>query len=200
MIALFCFTQKGRRRRQLCFVSFSTMYFFIAYCLCLGVSYFDFVILSFYSFIPLCVLPTYFTIQLIFAIIHGSYCTYLQYFQQKVFNFDKINESFTQKKIKKVMYTTQHIDTPPCTLPGTYIYFHKFSVELGSTCQDDDKCPKWTHVIILTDQCTQILTKSFLFVWKQGRKFKNCIYFHHSSQGIQNKNTNNPIQREIGTS
>ena len=55
-------------------------------------------------------LSAYFTIQLIFATIHGSYCTfgtihefhytilanyylYLQYFQQKVFNFSKISKS-----------------------------------------------------------------------------------------------------------
>ena len=58
-------------------------------------------------------LPTYFTIQLIFATIHGPtalfgtihrfHCTisanfylYLQYFQQKIFNFSKINGSQTQ--------------------------------------------------------------------------------------------------------
>ena len=44
-------------------------------------------------------LLTYFTIQLIFATIHGSHCTistniylYLQYFQQKVFRFSKLSE------------------------------------------------------------------------------------------------------------
>ena len=48
----------------------------------------------------------YFTIQFIFAIIHGSYYTisvnfyfYLQYFKQKVFNFNKINGSQINLKI-----------------------------------------------------------------------------------------------------
>ena len=51
-------------------------------------------------------LSTYFIIQLIFATIHGFYCTisanfyiYLQYFQQKVFSFSKINRSQTDPKI-----------------------------------------------------------------------------------------------------
>ena len=44
--------------------------------------------------------PAYFTIQLIFDTIHGSYCTissnfyiYLQYFQQKIFSFSNISGS-----------------------------------------------------------------------------------------------------------
>ena len=58
-------------------------------------------------------LPTYFTIQFIFATIHGptalfgtihgfhytisiNFYLYLQYFQQKIFNFSKINGSQTQ--------------------------------------------------------------------------------------------------------
>ena len=79
--------------------------------------------------------PTYFTIQHIFANIHGptaffstihrSHCTissnfyiYLQYFQQKIFNFSKISGSQTDPKYfdSKKFDTIFHINYIDCVL------------------------------------------------------------------------------------
>ena len=75
-----------------------------------GKNYFWQLILLFNLFLLLFISPT-----AIFDTIYGSHCTisinfyfYLQYFQQKIFNFSKISESRTNPKLHHIEWTKLH--------------------------------------------------------------------------------------------